>query len=72
MADTQILPSQLARGLSPEQDFRLRVARNDLHRAHELDLAGASAFEVAQITGALRVSLMNVLAIVDNLTGGQP
>lgn len=59
------------RRLSPEQDFRLRVARNDLHRAHELELAGASACEVAQLTGALRVSLMNVLAIVDNLTGEQ-
>ncbi len=56
-------------GLSPEQDFRLRVARNDLQRAHELDLVGASAFEVAQAAGALRASLLNALAIVDNLTG---
>ncbi len=57
------------RRLSSEQDFRLRVARNDLQRAHELELAGASAFEVARLAGALRVSLMNVLAIIDNLTG---
>jgi hypothetical protein len=53
--------------LSPEQHFRLQVAWNDLQRAHELELAGATAFEV----GALRSSLFNVLAIIDNLTGEQ-
>ena len=55
--------------LSPEQDFRLRVARNDLDRAHELDLAGAEPFEVAQAAGALRSSLFNALQIIDDLTG---
>ena len=55
--------------LSPEQDFRLRVARNDLDRAHELDLAGAPPFEVAQAAGALRSSLFNALQIIDDLTG---
>jgi hypothetical protein len=57
--------------LSPEQDFRLRIARNDLQRAHELDLTGASPMEVAQAAGALRSSLMNALAIIDDLTGEQ-
>jgi len=62
-------PADPVRRLSPEQDFRVRVARNDLDRAHELDLAGASAFEVAQAAGALRASLFNALAIIDDLTG---
>lgn len=65
-------PADLVRRLSPEQHFRLRVARNDLQRAHELDLAGAPPFEVAQAAGALRSSLLNALAIIDDLTGEQP
>jgi len=60
-------PADPVRCLSPEQDFRVRVARNDLDRAHELDLAGASAFDVAQAAGALRASLFNALAIIDDL-----
>jgi hypothetical protein len=64
-------PDDPVRRLSPEQQFRLRVARNDLERAHELDLVGASPFEVAQAAGALRSSLMNALAIIDDLTGEQ-
>jgi len=60
-------PADSVRRLSPEQDFRVRVARNDLVRAHELDLAGASAFDVAQAAGALRASLHNALAIIDDL-----
>jgi hypothetical protein len=62
-------PADPVRRLSHEQHFRLRVARNDLERAHELDLAGASPVQVALMTGALRSSLMNALAIIDNLTG---
>lgn len=62
-------PVDPVRRLTPEQDFRLRVARNDLERAHELDMAGAPASKVAQLAGALRSSLMNALAIVDDLTG---
>jgi len=65
-------PADPVRCLSPEQDFRVRVARNDLQRAHELDLAGASAFDVAQAAGALRASLHNVLAIIDDLVQGGP
>ena len=60
------------RRLSPEQQFRLRVARNDLDRARELDLAGAPPSEVAQATGALRSSLMNALQIINDVTGDQP
>ena len=63
--------TKLPNSLSPEQEFRLRVARNDLTRAHELDLAGAPAFEVAQTAGALRSSLFNALAIINDLTGEQ-
>jgi len=62
-------PADPVRRLSPEQHFRLRVARNDLDRAHELDLAGATPFEVAQAAGALRSSLMNALQIIDDPTG---
>jgi hypothetical protein len=40
-------PADPVRRLSPEQDFRLWIARNDLERAHELDLLGAFPFEVA-------------------------
>ena len=65
-------PADLVRRLSPEQQFRLRVARNDLDRAHELDLAEAPPFEVAQAAGALRSSLFNALQIIDDLTGEQP
>ena len=64
--------TKLPNSLSPEQDFRVRVARNDLERAHELDLAGASVFDVAQAAGALRASLHNVLAIIDDLVQGGP
>ena len=78
MADT-VHPSALlltgstdpVRRLSPEQDFRLCVARNDLQQAHEMDVAGVSAAEVAQLAGALRSSLFNALAIIDTLTGEQ-
>lgn len=52
---------------SPVQDFRLRIARNDLKHAHELELAGAEPSEMVQLLGALRSSLMNTLAIVDQL-----
>ena len=64
-------PADPVRRLSPEQHFRLRVARNDLDRAHDLDLAGAEPFEVAQAAGALRSSLFNALQIIDDLTGEQ-
>jgi len=65
-------PDDPVRCLSPEQDFRVRVARNDLDRAHELDLAGASSFEVAQAAGALRAGLHNALAIIDDLVQAAP
>ncbi len=68
MADTGTLPGQLLRDLSPEQDFRLRIARNDLQSAHDMELAGASPSDMVQLLGALRSSLLNVLAIVDDLT----
>ena len=64
-------PTDSVRRLSPEQEFRLRVARNDPDRALELDLAGVPVFELAQTARALRSSLFNALAIIDDLTGGQ-
>jgi hypothetical protein len=60
-----IVPDDPVRRLSPEQDFRLRIARNDLDQVRALELAGATAFEV----GALRSNLLNALAIIDHLTG---
>lgn len=65
-------PDGPVRRLSPEQEFRVRVARNDLNRAHELDRVGASAFEIAQAAGALRSSLHNTLAIIDYLVEADP
>jgi hypothetical protein len=74
-ADTLTLlltdPADPVRRLSPEQDFRLRIARNDLQQAHELELGGATPFDMAMVAGALRSSLLNVLAIIDHLTGEQ-
>jgi len=64
-------PPDPVRRSAPEQDFRLRIARNDLQQAHELELAGATPFDLAMMAGALRSSLLNVLAIIDHLTGEQ-
>ncbi|MEZ0089719.1 hypothetical protein [Streptacidiphilus sp. EB129] len=53
--------------LTAPQDFRVRVARNDLERARQLELGGAPAAELLLIVGALTSSLYNVLQLVGDL-----
>ena len=56
--------------LTPGQDFRVRIARNDLERAGGLDLTAEPAAELVLMIGALVSSLFNVLQIVDDLAEG--
>ena len=53
--------------LSPSQDFRVRVARNDLARVRGRDLPAAPASELQLEIGALVSSLYNVLQVVEDL-----
>ena len=53
--------------LSPSQDFRVRVARNDLNRVRGRDLSAAPASELQLEIGALVSSLYNVLQVVEDL-----
>ena len=57
--------------LSPSQEFRVRVARNDLTRVHGRDLSAAPASELTLEIGALVSSLLNVLQIVEDLAVGE-
>jgi hypothetical protein len=68
MADTRTSAVQLWSSLTPQQEFRLRIARNDLERVRDLDMVGTAVTELALMAGALRASLMNTLAIIDDLT----
>ncbi len=53
--------------LSPSQDFRVRVARNDLNRVRGRDLSAAPASELQLEIGALVSSLYSVLQVVEDL-----
>jgi len=53
--------------LTPSQEFRIRVARNDLKRARELGESGAAPAELELMMGALVSSLYNALQIVEDL-----
>ena len=53
--------------LSPSQDFRVRVARNDLARVRGRDLSAAPASELQWEIGAIVSSLYNVLQVVEDL-----
>ena len=53
--------------LSPSQDFRVRVARNDLDRVRGRDLSAVPASELQLEIGAIVSSLYNVLQIVEDL-----
>ncbi len=53
--------------LTPGQEFRIRVARNDLKRARELGESGATPAELELMMGALVSSLYNALQIVEDL-----
>ena len=63
-------PSTARPHLTPAQDFRARIARNDLERARSLDLAAAPPAELVLLVGALTSSLYGVLQIVDDLAAG--
>lgn len=54
--------------LTPGQEFRIRVARNDLKRARELGESAATPAELELMMGALVSSLYNALQIVEDLT----
>ena len=56
--------------LSPSQDFRVRVARNDLAHVRGRDLSAVPASELQWEIGALVASLFNVLQIVEDLAVG--
>ncbi|WP_152645584.1 hypothetical protein [Streptacidiphilus albus] len=57
--------------LTPPQDFRIRIARNDLENARKLSVAEAPQEELALVVGALTASLYNVLQLVDDLAAGE-
>ena len=57
--------------LSPSQDFRVRVARNDLARVRGRDLSAVPASELQWEIGALVSSLFNILQIVEDLAVGE-
>jgi hypothetical protein len=63
-------PSAARVRLTPPQDFRVRVARNDLERARHLDLGGAPPAELVLMVGALTSSLYGVLQVVEDLAAG--
>ena len=63
-------PVSVRQPLSPSQDFRVRVARNDLDRVRGHDLSAAPASELQWEIGALVASLFNVLQIVEDLAVG--
>jgi hypothetical protein len=65
-------PADPVRCLSSQQDFRVRIARNDLAHLHGMDLRSAPPDELVLELGALTASLYSVLAIIDDLTGEQP
>ena len=58
--------------LSPSQTFRLNVARADLDRDRELELAEASVTELMLTAAELISSLGEVLRLVDELATGRP
>lgn len=59
--------------LSPSQEFRVRVARNDLASVRGRDLSAAPASELQWAIGALVSSLYNVLQVVEDLAvEGEP
>ena len=57
--------------LSPSQEFRVRVARNDLDRVRGRDLSATPASELQLEIGAVVSSLYTVLQIVDDLAAGE-
>jgi hypothetical protein len=58
--------------LTPTQDFRVRIARNDLEQARQLDSAAASNAQLLLAIGYLTSSLFNVLQLVDDLALVEP
>lgn len=65
------LPAPVRPRLSPSQEFRVRVARNDLARLRGRDLSGVPTAELQLETGAFVSSLYNVLQIVEDLAVGE-
>ena len=61
------LPVPVRQPLSPSQEFRVRVARNDLDRVRGRDLSAAPASELQLEIGAIVSSLYNVLQVVEDL-----
>lgn len=57
--------------LLPSQEFRVRVARNDLARVSGRDLSAVPASELQWEIGAIVSSLFNVLQIVEDLAVGE-
>jgi hypothetical protein len=57
--------------LSAAQTFRIRVARDDLDRARQMDLATASNADLLLILGAITSSLYSVLQIAEDLGQGE-
>ena len=58
--------------LTSVQDFRVRVARNDLERVRGLDLAAVSEETLLLELGAMSSSLYSVLAVLDEVAEVQP
>ena len=63
-------PTTATSRLTLSQEFRVRVARNDLERARQLDLGGAPPAELVLMVGALTSSLYGVLQVVEDLAAG--
>lgn len=58
--------------LTPSQDFRVNVARRDLERVHNLDLAALSNATLLLELGALTSSLYGVLAVLGEVAEAHP
>jgi hypothetical protein len=64
-------PDATTSKLSAAQTFRMRIARDDLDRAREMDLATASNADLQLILGAITSSLYSVLQIAEDLGRGE-
>ena len=66
-------PAPVRQPLSPSQEFRVRVARNDLNRVRGRDPSAVAASQLQLEIGAVVSSLYNVLQVVEDLAvEGEP
>ena len=68
---TNLVDNTAQRSLTPQQNFRVNVARGDLERVGNCDLSTATNATLLLELGALVSSLFNVLQIVEDLAVGE-